>query len=245
MKLLKTLTCEFLGTAFLLATVVGSGILGNNIDSGNVAVTVLAISLATGCVLSALIVTFGGISAHFNPIVTLTALFEKTISIRDAVLYFVAQICGASLGVIAANVMFDLPAVVMSQHARTGTGQWLGEFIATFGLICVIQGCARFRPTAIPFTVAAYVCGAIWFTSSTCFANPAVTISRALTDTITGIRLADVGSFILAQCAGGVSAWLICAWLFKPEAQPAADTDRELLDALKNEIERRKLSSNS
>jgi glycerol uptake facilitator-like aquaporin len=248
MKLLKALTCEFLGTAFLLATVVGSGILAHNIDSGNIAVTVMAVSVATGCVLSAIIVTFGGISAHFNPMVTLVNLLQKNLTPDQACAYVVSQLAGASVGVMVANLMFDLPAIVMSQHPRTGTGQWIGEAVATFGLIMIIQGCSKFRPAAVPYAVAAYVTGAIWFTSSTCFANPAVTLSRAFTDTITGIRMVDVVPFVIAQLIGGLIAYALASWLFKDEAASSSGSDlsdREILDALKKEIERRKLSSSS
>jgi glycerol uptake facilitator-like aquaporin len=221
MRLLKIATCEFLGTAFLLATVVGSGILGHNLDSGTVALTVLIVAIATGCVLSALILTFGSISAHFNPVVTTVNVLQRNVTLGDGVIYVIAQISGAIFGVTVANLMFDLPAVVFSHTARTGSGQWLAEFVATFGLIAVIQGCGRFRPAAVPFAVSAYVAGAILFTASTCFANPAVTISRIFTDTITGIRVADVVPFIVAQLAGGTVAYFLTNWLFN-----SGDSDR-------------------
>lgn len=252
MKLLKALTCEFLGTAFLLATVVGSGILAHNLDAGNVAVTVMSVAIATGCVLLALIFTFGAVSANFNPAVTLMNVLQRNISIRHALLYMAVQICGAICGVVTANLMFDLPAFAWSQHARTGNGQWLGEFIATFGLLTVIQGTARYRAEAVPSAVAAYVAGAILFTSSTCFANPAVTISRIFTDTITGIRSADVVAFIVSQIVATIAACVLGEWLFKAEDQPSGSsesplalTDREILDALKKEIARRKLSGSA
>lgn len=213
----RAITCEFLGTAFLLTTVVGSGILAHKIDSGNVAVTVLAVAFATGAVLSALVLSFGSISSHFNPVVTLASALRKELAWKLVVPFFLAQITGAVAGVIVANLMFDLPAVSIASQVRTGTGQWLGEILATFGLLGIIFGTGKSRPSAIPFAVGAYVAGAIWFTSSTCFANPAVTIARTITDTITGIRPVDVFGFILSQLAGMVLALVVFNWLFAKE----------------------------
>lgn len=217
MKLARTLTCEFLGTAFLLATVVGSGILGDKLDAGNMAVTVLAVAFATGTVLAALILTFESISCHLNPVVTLVNAIAGKLPWRAVIPYIAAQVLGAVVGVAVANMMFELPPLFLSDHARTGPGQWLGEFVATFGLVSVILGCGRARPQAIPAAVAAYVAGAIWFTSSTCFANPAVSLSRAFTGTVTGIRLADVPAFIAAELAGALAAYLLFAWLLGPD----------------------------
>lgn len=226
MPSLRALVCEFLGTAFLLATVVGSGILGSKLANGNVAVAVLAVAFATGAVLSALILALGGISSHFNPIVTLACAIRKELSWQAVVPFVLAQIAGASAGVIVANLMFDLPAVVLSQTARTGIGQWLGEFVATFGLLGIIFGAGKFKPSFAPFAVGAYVAGAIWFTSSTCFANPAVTISRVLTDTLTGIRLIDVPAYIVSQLAAGAVGLLLFGWLFadRPAQGPVSSS---------------------
>ncbi len=218
MPSLRAVVCEFLGTAFLLATVVGSGILGSKLASGNVAVAVLAVAFATGAVLTALILSLGGISSNFNPIVTLASAIRKELSWHAVVPFILAQTAGASAGVIVANLMFELPAVVLSQTARTGSGQWLGEFVATLGLLGVIFGAGKFKPSFAPFAVGAYVAGAIWFTSSTCFANPAVTISRVLTDTLTGIRLIDVPAFIGSQLAAGAAGLLLFGWLFSDRA---------------------------
>jgi glycerol uptake facilitator-like aquaporin len=217
MTVSKRLACEFLGTAFLLATVVGSGILAHKLDAGNVAVSVSSVAIATGCLLTALILSFGTISSHFNPIVTLCSALRKELSWSLVLPYVLAQIIGAAFGVIVANLMFDIPAVTISSTVRTGTGQWIGEFVATFGLLGVIFGCGKFRPAAIPAAVGCYVAAAIWFTSSTCFANPAVTIARVLTDTLTGIRPIDVIPYILAQIAGAASALSIFGWLYSSD----------------------------
>jgi glycerol uptake facilitator-like aquaporin len=224
MPSLRALVCEFLGTAFLLATVVGSGILGSKLASGNVALAVLAVAFATGAVLTALILAFGGISSHFNPIVTLSAAVRKELRWGAVMPYILAQVAGASAGVIVANLMFELPAIVLSQTARTGSGQWLGEFVATLGLLGVIFGAGKFKPSLAPFAVGFYVAGAIWFTSSTCFANPAVTVARVLTDTLTGIRLVDVPAYIVAQLAAGAAGLLLFGWLFADERQTESST---------------------
>lgn len=218
MKLARALLAETLGTAFLLATVVGSGALADKLDLGNLAVSVLCVAFATGAVLIALISAFSSISAHFNPIVTLVCAARGEFSWKYVTPYFVAQIAGAILGVVAANLMFDLPALTISTTARTGMGQWIGEFIATFGLIGIILGSARSNSNA-GIAVPAYVAGAIYFTSSTCFANPAVTIARVFTNTLTGIVPADVPAFVLAQLVGGLCAALVFGWLFAAEAK--------------------------
>lgn len=220
--LMRRLVAEYLGTAALLCTVVGSGILIHKLDAGNTAVTVFAIAAATGLVLYALIEMLGSISAHFNPIVTLVNALQKNINWSAVVPYFAAQILGAITGVVLANLMFEQAPFAFSETARTGTGQWLGEWIATFGLIGVITGCSRFKPAAVPQAVSAYVAGAIMFTSSTCFANPAVTISRMFTTTITGIRPADVPVFIVCEVLSGVFAMLVFSWLCREETAKSA-----------------------
>jgi len=219
MGLVRALTCELIGTAFLLATVVGSGILAHKLDNGLIAVTVLSIAFATGCVLFALIATFGSISCHLNPVVTVASAVRKEFPWRHVPPYVVTQISGAILGVMVANLMFDLPAMSLSDTARTGYGQWLGEFVATFGLLAVIFGSGKYRPQDAPQAISAYVAGAIWFTSSTCFANPAVTIARIFTNTITGIRADDVPGFIFSQFLAATFACIVFGWLFAKTAQ--------------------------
>ena len=214
-NLIRRLAAEFFGTAMLLATVVGSGIMGERLAGGNVAVALLANTLATGAILVALILTFGEISgAHFNPAVTLCDAFAGGLRWRDAPFYVVAQITGAFFGVGIANLMFELPLFFASQKARTGSAQFLSEFVATFGLLSVIWGCVRLRSVVIvPFAVAAYITAAYWFTASTSFANPAVTLARTTSDTFAGIRLADAPAFIAAQLSGAFAATLLFRWL--------------------------------
>jgi glycerol uptake facilitator-like aquaporin len=214
-NLTRRLVAEFLGTAILLATVVGSGIMGERLAGGNVAVALLANTIATGAILVALILTFGQISgAHFNPAVTLADAFLKGISLRDAAGYIVAQITGAIVGVGIANVMFELPVFFAAQKARTGTAQWLSEFVATFGLLAVIWGCSRLHNSVVvPFAIAAYITAAYWFTASTSFANPAVTLARSLSDSFAGIRFWDVPGFIIAQLLGAAAATILFKWL--------------------------------
>lgn len=210
----RRMTSELFGTALLLATVVGSGIMAEKLAGGNVAIALLANTIATGAGLVALILTFGPISgAHFNPAVTLADATQGGIAWRDVPLYLFAQFTGAFLGVAAANLMFDLPLFSASQHLRQGGSQLLSEFIATFGLLAVIWGCVRRRSAAVPFAVGAYITSAYWFTSSTSFANPAVTLARAASDTFAGIRLDDVPGFILAQLAGAAAATFLFRWL--------------------------------
>ena len=205
---------EALGTAMLLAAVVGSGIMAERLAGENAALPLLANTIATGAALMALILTFGPISgAHLNPVVTLSFVFRTDFPLRDAFVYIVAQMVGALAGVTAANVMFSLPPVFFSSHARTGRAQWLSEFVATFGLVLIIRLCSKFRPQMIAFAVAAYISAAYWFTSSTSFANPAVTLARSLSDTFTGIRPSDVPAFILAELAGAGVATLLACWL--------------------------------
>lgn len=211
---MRKLTAEALGTAFLLAAVVGSGIMGERLAGGNVAIALLANAVATGAALVAIILTFGSISgAHLNPAVTVADASQGGVSARTAAAYIVAQILAAIAGVIAANLLFGEPAIAWSRHARSGVPQLASEFVATFGLVSVIWGTVRSRPAAVPFAVGAYITAAYWFTPSTSFANPAVTIARAFTDTFAGIRPQDVPGFIAAQLAGAAAATLLFRWL--------------------------------
>jgi glycerol uptake facilitator-like aquaporin len=221
MDLARRVVSEFLGTAFLLAAIVGSGILADRLSGGNAAIALFATTSAISAALLALILTFGPISgAHLNPAVTISDALVKGISWRDACLYIPAQVIGAVAGVAAANVMFDYPVLFASTKARTGTGQWFSEFVAAFGLLAVIWGCSRIRSKiAVPMAVSAYIFAAIWFTSSTSFANPAVTLARSMSDTYAGIRLADVPAFVIAQLLGGLAATFLFRWLV-PGAKP-------------------------
>jgi glycerol uptake facilitator-like aquaporin len=205
---------EAIGTAFLLAAIVGSGIMGERLAGGNVAVALLANTIATGAALVALILTFGPISgAHFNPAVTLADASQRGLAWREVPVYIAAQIIGAFAGVAAAHLMFGEPLFFASRHVRAGSAQIFSEFVATFGLLSVIWGCARFRSSAVPFAVGAYITAGYWFTSSTSFANPAVTLARAASDTFSGIRPADAPGFIMAQLAGAMAATLVFRWL--------------------------------
>ena len=213
-SLARRLAAEGLGTALLLATVVGSGIMAERLAGGNTGLALLANTLATGAALVALILTFGPISgAHFNPAVTLADASQGGIRWREVPAYVGVQVLGAFAGVAVADLMFELPAFSLSRHARSGPAQWLSELVATFGLVSVIWGCARLRSTAVPFAVAAYITAAYWFTASTSFANPAVTLARAATDTFAGIRPADVGGFVIAQLIGAGAATALFRWL--------------------------------
>jgi len=213
---------EALGTALLLATVVGSGIMAEKLAAGSVGLALLANTLATGTGLVALILTFGPISgAHFNPAVTLADASQGGLPWREVPTYILAQIAGAFVGVAAANSMFDKPALFASTHERSGVGQLLGEFVATFGLLSVIWGCARRQPKTIPFAVGAYITAAYWFTSSTSFANPAVTLARAASNTFAGIRPADVPAFVAAQLLGAAAATGLFRWLVPVSPRPA------------------------
>ena len=205
---------EALGTALLLAAVVGSGIMGDRLSGGNVAIALLANTIATGAALITLILTFGPISgAHFNPAVTLADASQGGLRWRDVPTYVAAQIAGAFVGVATAHLMFGEPVFFASRHARSGGAQLFSEFIATFGLLSIIWGCARLRSTAVPFAVGAYITAAYWFTASTSFANPAVTLARAASDTFAGIRPADAPGFIAAQLAGAAGATVLFRWL--------------------------------
>jgi glycerol uptake facilitator-like aquaporin len=213
-SLSRRLAAEFLGTGFLVAAVVGSGIMGERLSGGNVAVALLANTIATGAALVALILMFRPISgAHLNPVVSAAEAFHGVLGWKDAGAYVAAQVCGGIAGTACANLMFALPAFYISHHARSGPPQWFSEFVATFGLVLVIELCARFASDSLPFAVAAYIVAAYWFTASTSFANPAVTIARMLSDTFAGIRPADVPPFLVAQLAGGFSAVIVSNWL--------------------------------
>jgi glycerol uptake facilitator-like aquaporin len=216
----RRLAAEALGTAFLLAAVVGSGIMAERLAGGNVALALLANTVATGAALVALILTFGPISgAHLNPAVTLADAWQGGLPWPMVPGYLVAQLVGALAGVGAANVMFDLPLFFASQKARTGGAQLFSEFVATFGLLAVIWGCGRLRAPAIPYAVGGYITAAYWFTASTSFANPAVTIARSASDTFAGIRPTDAPGFIVAQLVGAAAATAVFAWLVPPSAR--------------------------
>ena len=214
----RRLLAEALGTAFLLATVVGSGIMAEKLAGGNVALALLCNAIATGAILVVLITTFGPISgAHFNPAVTLCFVMRREIRTPDALAYVAVQLVGAAIGTWCAHLMFDLPILMLGGTVRAGIGQWAGEAIATFGLIAAILACMHFRPKAVAAVVGLYITAAYWFTSSTSFANPAVTLARALTDSFAGIRPVDAPAFIAAQLVGALLASLTAGWLL---AQP-------------------------
>ncbi len=214
MSLARRVVAEGLGTTLLLAIVIGSGIMGERLAGGNVGLALLANTLATGAGLAALILTFGPISgAHFNPVVTLADAAQRGLPWRDAWFYIAAQILGAFVGVAAAHLMFGEPLFSVSQHVRAGPAQWWSEFIASFGLLTVIWGCARHRAETVPFAVGAYIIAAYWFTASTSFANPAVTLARAASDTFAGIRPQDVPGFVAAQLLGAVAGTAVMRWL--------------------------------
>jgi glycerol uptake facilitator-like aquaporin len=223
-SLSRRVLAEGVGTAFLLAAVVGSGIMGERLAGGNVAVALLANTLATGAALVALILTFGPISgAHLNPAVTLADASQGGLGWGDVPLYIVAQVVGAFGGVAAAHVMFEAPLFFASRHARSGPAQVFSEFVATFGLLSVIWGCARLRSSAVPFAVAAYITAAYWFTASTSFANPAVTLARSASDTFAGIRPSDAPAFIAAQLVGAAAATALFRWLVPALPRSAPD----------------------
>jgi len=212
--LAKRVAAEALGTHFLLAAVVGSGIMAERLAAGNMALALLANTVATGAALGALIISFAPMSgAHFNPVVTLSFALRRDLVWQDVRLYLLAQVVGGIGGVVTANLMFGLPAVFMSNHPRTGTAQLFSEFIATFGLVSVILATSRSQVAVVAIAVGAYISAAYWFTASTSFANPAVTVSRSLSDTFAGIRPVDVPGFVLAQLAGGMAATVLFRWL--------------------------------
>jgi glycerol uptake facilitator-like aquaporin len=213
MTLGRQLAAESLGTALLLATVIGSGIMGERLAGNNVAIALLANSIATGAVLYALILVFAPISgAHFNPAVTLVTALNRQLGLTAAMVYVCAQIAGAFAGVAAAHAMFGEPLFFASQHQRTGAAQWWAEGVATFGLLVVVLGSARQSVPAVAAAVGAYITAAYWFTASTSFANPAVTLARAASDTFAGIRPVDAPAFILAQMAGALAAAAVMRW---------------------------------
>jgi glycerol uptake facilitator-like aquaporin len=212
----RRVTAEFAGTAFLVAAVVGSGIMAERLAGGNAALALLANTIATGAALVALILAFAPISgAHFNPAVSFAAALEGHLRVAEAAAYMAAQIAGGVAGTLAAHIMFSLPLISLSRHARAGSAQAFSEFVATFGLLAVIWGTTS-RANLAPFAVGAYITAAYWFTSSTSFANPAVTIARSLSDTFAGIRPADVPYFLGAQFLGATAAVLLFRWLAPP-----------------------------
>jgi glycerol uptake facilitator-like aquaporin len=213
----RRMVAELVGTGLLLAAIVGSGIMGERLAGGNAAIALLANTLATGAMLVALILTFGPVSgAHFNPAVTLAEAWQGGLAWSEVPGYLAAQVAGALAGVASAHLMFGEPIFSASRHVRAGNAQLFSEFVATFGLLCVIAGGARLRPSAVPFAVGAYITGAYWFTSSTSFANPAVTLARSASNTFAGIRPADAPGFIVAQIAGATAATLLFRWLTIP-----------------------------
>lgn len=217
---MRRVAAEFLGTAFLLAGVVGSGIMAAKLAGGNGALALLCNTLPTGALLTVLILTFGPLSgAHFNPAVSMAMVLRRELPAGVAATYIAAQIVGGIVGVLAAHVMFELPLWQLSATVRTGPGQWAGEFVATLGLLLTIVGCAARTPAAIPYAVGLYITAAYWFTASTSFANPAVTVARALSDTYAGIAAAGVPAFIVAQLAGAGAAVGLAQWLW-PLAKP-------------------------
>lgn len=212
-RMRRATASEAIGTGLLVAAVVGSGIMGERLAGGNMALALLANSIATGAVLVTLIFTFAPISgAHFNPAVSIAAAVEGGFAWRRVPAYVAAQIAGATGGVVAAHVMFGLPPLMVSRHGRSGFAQLFSEFVATFGLLIVVHGTGR-RAAVVPLTVAAYITAAYWFTSSTSFANPAVTIARGLTDTFSGIAPAGIPGFIAAQLLGALAATLLFRWI--------------------------------
>lgn len=218
MNLTRRASAEALGTAFLLAVVVGSGIMAERLAPGQPGLVLLANTLATGAGLVALILSLGPISgAHINPAVTLSLALRKEMPWREVPAYLAAQVFGAFAGVAAAHAMFELPLFFASQHVRAGAAQGFSEFVATFGLLMVILGCARARPNAVAYAVGAYITAAYWFTASTSFANPAVTLARAASDTFAGIRPTDVPLFIAAQLLGALAATALYRWWQRPE----------------------------
>lgn len=221
---MRKLCSEAIGTALLLAAVVGSGIMGDRLAQGNVAIALLANTIATGATLAALILTFGPVSgAHFNPAVTLADAALGGLRWKEVPGYIAAQIGGGLIGIACAHVMFQLPVYSVSQHARSGFAQAFSEFVATFGLLSVIWGCSRFRSSSVAYAVAAYITGAYWFTASTSFANPAVTLARSLSNTFAGIAPSDVPAFIVAQLLGAAAATYLFQWLIPVTSAAARD----------------------
>lgn len=222
--MLKRSAAEFLGTLFLVAAVIGSGIMAERLAGGNIALALLANTLATGAALVALILAFGPVSgAHLNPAVTLAFALGRELSWRDAAFYWLSQFAGGLFGALLAHAMFGLPWYEFSRHARSGAPQLLSEFVATFGLLCVISGCVRSRSQMTPFAVGAYITAAYWFTASTSFANPAVTVARAISNTFAGIRPQDAPGFVIAQIFGAVAATYLFRWLLPTRGDVAKE----------------------
>ncbi|MBL4786887.1 MAG: aquaporin family protein [Cohaesibacteraceae bacterium] len=218
----RRLFAEWLGTLFLLAVIIGSGIMADRLSGGIEGLALLGNTLPTGAILVVIILIFGPVSgAHFNPAVTLVFALRGDIRPTHAVQYIIVQIIGGICGVMIAQLMFDLPLIDLSTIARTGVGKWTGEFVATFGLIATILGCLKSRPDAVPYAVGLYITAGYWFTSSTSFANPAVTIARSLSDTFAGISPAHIPVFILVQLFAAVVAAITFDWLFGRETDPA------------------------
>ncbi len=219
-SLARRLLAEALGTAFLLATVVGSGIMAQKLSGGNDALALLCNTLPTGAILTVLILMFGPLSgAHFNPAVSIAMALRRALPWPEAAAYIGSQIIGGLIGVWTAHLMFELPLWQLSQHVRTGSGQWLAEFVATFGLLLTILGCAARTPAAIPYAVGLYITAAYWFTASTSFANPAVTIARSISDTFAGIEPSGAPAFIVAQLIGMAAAVMLSAWLWPADTK--------------------------
>lgn len=227
----RRVVVEFIGTAFLVAAIVGSGIMAERLANGNTALALLANAVATGCALVALILAFGPISgAHLNPVVTLAEALQKSTRWREVLPYISAQILGGIAGTAAANVMFGLSIFFLSHHVRSGAGQWFSELLATFGLVCVIWGCSRTWTRGTAFAVGGYITAAYWFTSSTSFANPAVTIARTLSNTFAGIRPVDALAFLPAEIVGGLAAAAFVSWLAAGFTEQQANSVTEAAD---------------
>jgi glycerol uptake facilitator-like aquaporin len=219
-SLAQRVVAEWLGTAFLLAAVVGSGIMSARLAGGNNALALLCNTIPTGAILAVLILIFGPLSgAHFNPAVSLAFAIRRALPWQEAAVYVAAQLAGGIAGVWAAHLMFELPVLQLSTAVRSGAGQWLAETVATFGLLMTIFGCVARTPAAVPYAVALYITSAYWFTASTSFANPAVTVARSLSDTFAGIAPAGVPAFVIAQLAGTAAAVCIGAWLWPKAAK--------------------------
>jgi glycerol uptake facilitator-like aquaporin len=221
----KRLASELIGSALLLATVVGSGIMGERLAGGNIALALLGNTIPTGAILVVLILIFGPLSgAHFNPVVSAAFALNGQLGRRDLVAYILVQIIGAVIGVWIAHGMFDLSILQISGTIRTGASQWLAESVASFGLLLTIFGCVARAPASVPYAVGLYITAAYWFTASTSFANPAVTIARSLTNTFAGIEPSDVAAFILAQCLGASMGYILSIWLWSDKFGPNNDT---------------------
>ncbi len=227
----RRLTAEALGTAFLLAVVVGSGIMGERLAGGNDAIALLGNTIATGAILAVLILIFGPLSgAHFNPAVTLSFVMQGRLAKRVALFYVAVQVLGGLAGMLAAHAMFEEPLLQASLKVRTGPAQWFAEAVATFGLVATILGCVRFRAAAVPYAVGLYITAGYWFTASTSFANPAVTVARSFTDTFSGIRPLDAPGFIIAQLVGAAAATLVFAWLLASKAEASSGAVERVTD---------------